>query len=84
MNETLGQIPIDRNPIEIDSLGKPCPMPLLMLKRELKKALPQQMFLLKSSDPHSMIDIARYCEIHQLDCQLTQVSEHEFHYLIES
>ncbi|MBJ9952120.1 MULTISPECIES: sulfurtransferase TusA family protein [unclassified Acinetobacter] len=84
MNKTLGQTPIDTNPTEIDSMGKPCPMPLLMLKRELKKAVPQQMFLLKSSDPHSKIDISRYCEMHQLDCQLTQVSEHEFHYLIES
>lgn len=84
MNETLGQTPIETHPIEIDSMGKPCPMPLLMLKRELKKATPHQIFLLKSSDPHSAIDISRYCEMHNLGCQLTQVTEHEFHYLIES
>jgi len=26
-------------PIEINALGQPCPMPLLMLKRELKKSI---------------------------------------------
>ncbi|OZI92488.1 oxidoreductase, partial [Acinetobacter baumannii] len=40
-------------PIEINALGQPCPMPLLMLKRELKKLSGKQLFLLKSSDPHS-------------------------------
>lgn len=41
MNEPLGQ-----TAIEINCMGKPCPMPLLMLKRELKRALPHQIFLL--------------------------------------
>lgn len=71
-------------PIYIDVMGKPCPMPLLMLKRELKKAAPHQVFLLKSSDPHSEIDLFRYCQIHEIKCQLTKISEFEFHYLIES
>ncbi|WP_051636428.1 sulfurtransferase TusA family protein, partial [Acinetobacter baumannii] len=44
-------------PIEINALGQPCPMPLLMLKRELKKLSGKQLFLLKSSDPHSEIDV---------------------------
>jgi len=79
MNKPLGQ-----SPIEINAIGKPCPMPLLMLKRELKKASEHQVFLLISSDPHSEIDILRYCEVNSIDCQLTIVSEHEFHYLIES
>ncbi|MFW2076891.1 sulfurtransferase TusA family protein [Acinetobacter sp. ULE_I010] len=79
MNDPLGQMPI-----EINSMGKPCPMPLLMLKRELKKADSQQMFLLLSSDPHSEIDIMRYCQINNLGCQLTKLSPKEFHYLIES
>jgi len=70
--------------IEIDAIGKPCPMPLLMLKRELKKAQTQQRFLLRSSDPHSEIDILRYCQLNQLNCQLNKVSADEFHYLIES
>ena len=47
-------------PIEINALGQPCPMPLLMLKRELKKLSGKQLFLLKSSDPHSEIDVTRY------------------------
>ncbi|EPR84538.1 hypothetical protein L289_1293 [Acinetobacter gerneri DSM 14967 = CIP 107464 = MTCC 9824] len=59
-------------------------MPLLLLKRQLKKAEPKQQFLLKSSDPHSEIDILRYCEIHQINCCFKKISENEFHYLIES
>ncbi|EOQ73369.1 oxidoreductase [Acinetobacter lactucae] len=71
-------------PIEINALGQPCPMPLLMLKRELKKASGKQQFLLKSSDPHSEIDVTRYCSLHHFMCQTTHVSEREFHYLIET
>ncbi|WP_081408546.1 sulfurtransferase TusA family protein [Acinetobacter sp. NCu2D-2] len=67
----------------IDALGKPCPTPLLMLKRALKSQTGQT-YLLKSSDPHSQIDISRYCEIHQIHYQMKQVSDHEFHYIIES
>ncbi|KRJ21960.1 sulfurtransferase TusA family protein [Acinetobacter pittii] len=71
-------------PIEINALGQPCPMPLLMLKRELKKAPGKQQFLLKSSDPHSEIDVTRYCGLHHFTCQTTHISEREFHYLIET
>ena len=71
-------------PIEINALGQPCPMPLLMLKRELKKARGEQQFLLKSSDPHSQIDVTRYCGLHHFTCQTTHISEREFHYLIET
>ncbi|RKG32673.1 sulfurtransferase TusA family protein [Acinetobacter guerrae] len=77
----------DLNPViptEINAIGQPCPMPLLMLKRGLKKATIDQAFLLKSSDPHSEIDVLRYCQLHKLDCHLTKISEHEFHYLIQS
>jgi len=79
MNNTLGL-----KPIEINAIGKPCPMPLLMLKRELKKVSQHQSFLLLSSDPHSEIDILRYCEINKIQCIMTKVSTDEFHYLIES
>ena len=71
-------------PIEINALGKPCPMPLLMLKRELKTVQSKQFLLLKASDPHSEIDILRYCQIHKMTCQLSKISAHEYHYLIES
>jgi tRNA 2-thiouridine synthesizing protein A len=71
-------------PIEINALGQPCPMPLLMLKRELKKVPGKQLFLLKSSDPHSEIDVTRYCGLHHFMCQTTHISEREFHYLIET
>lgn len=70
-------------PTIIDAMGKPCPMPLLMLKRALKNPS-EHGFLLKSSDPHSALDVTRYCQIHQLKCQSTQISAQEFHYLIES
>jgi tRNA 2-thiouridine synthesizing protein A len=66
----------------IDAMGKPCPMPLLMLKRALK-ADQGKIFLLKSSDPHSQTDVRRYCQLHDLSCQTTQISATEFHYLIE-
>ncbi len=32
----------------IDAMGQPCPMPLLMLKRALKKANAPRQYLLKS------------------------------------
>ncbi|NIE94984.1 sulfurtransferase TusA family protein [Acinetobacter sp. C26M] len=71
-------------PIIIDALGQPCPMPLLMLKRALKKVDGAQQYLLKSSDPHSEIDVTRYCKIQQLQCLTQKISDNEFHYLIES
>ncbi|TCB32951.1 sulfurtransferase TusA family protein [Acinetobacter sp. ANC 4910] len=67
----------------IDTMGKPCPMPLLMLKRSLKNS-PHCRILLKSSDPHSQIDVTRYCQMHQMTCVVQKISEHEYHYLIES
>ena len=69
-------------PLILDAMGQPCPMPLLMLKRQLKRQN-HQVLMLKSSDPHSMQDIMHYCQIHELRCQPTQVSDHEFHYKIE-
>ncbi|MDM1247410.1 sulfurtransferase TusA family protein [Acinetobacter sichuanensis] len=70
--------------ITIDAIGKPCPLPLLLLKKQLKKLPTPQNILLKASDPHSEIDILRYCELHQLICQFTQISDHELHFLIKS
>lgn len=67
----------------IDAMGKPCPIPLLMLKRTLKNKS-QCLFLLKSSDPHSQQDVMRYCQMHQLQCEMTKISDFEYHYLIES
>ena len=67
----------------IDAMGKPCPMPLLMLKRALKNKS-DHLFLLKSSDPHSQQDVMRYCQMHQFKCSMTTISDSEYHYLIES
>lgn len=71
-------------PIEIDALGKPCPMPLLLLKKQLKKYPSPQYFLVKASDPNSQIDIARYCQLHHYSVEIQQISATEFHYLIET
>ena len=70
--------------IVIDALGKPCPMPLLLLKKQLKQNTAPQQYLLKSSDPNSQIDLARYCQLHHYSCQVTEVSQHEFHYFIQT
>ncbi len=70
--------------IEIDALAKPCPMPLLLLKKQLKKDSSAQCYLLKSSDPNSQIDICRYCELHHYTCKMHKISDTEFHYFIES
>ena len=70
--------------IEIDALGKPCPLPLLLLKKQIKKCTAPQSYLLKSSDPNSQLDIGRYCEIHNYTCRLMKISNNEFHYFIES
>ena len=67
----------------IDAMGKPCPIPLLILKRAIKTQLHTE-FLLKSSDPHSQQDVTRYCQMHQLSCHLSKISHNEYHYLIES
>ncbi|MEB5477491.1 sulfurtransferase TusA family protein [Acinetobacter pollinis] len=67
----------------IDAMDKPCPMPLLMLKRALKNALPEQKIRLHASDPNSEIDILRYCQIHKLICDTQQISEYEYCYIIQ-
>ena len=72
-----------QQPVIIDAKGQPCPMPLLMLKRTMKKQ-PNLTYLLQSSDPHSQQDVTRYCQIQGLNCQMTEISQVEFHYLIES
>ena len=66
---------------EINALAKPCPMPLLLLKKALKNLNPSH-FLLKASDPHSKIDVLRYCELNQLECQIEQISDQELHFFI--
>ena len=69
--------------IIIDAMGQPCPMPLLMFKRAIKNKS-DHLFLLKSSDPHSQQDVTRYCQMHQLKCKMTKITDAEYHYLIES
>ena len=69
--------------IIVDAMGKPCPMPLLMLKKALKNNA-GKVFLLKSSDPHSQQDVSRYCQLHALNCRSHKISDYEYHYLIES
>ena len=72
------------SPIEINAMGKPCPLPLLLLKKQLKKTPELKSYMLKASDPNSQIDIARYCQIHHYSLKLEKISENEFHYWIET
>ncbi|MFT4021624.1 MAG: sulfurtransferase TusA family protein [Acinetobacter sp.] len=69
--------------IVVDAMGKPCPMPLLMLKRAYKSE-PDRKFQLLASDPNSEIDILRYCQIQNLHCEMLKLSDCEIHYFIES
>lgn len=68
--------------VQINAIGKACPLPLLMLKRSLKTLPNSHKIFLKASDPHSEIDILRYCKIHALKCESIQASLNEFHYII--
>lgn len=70
--------------VEIDARGKPCPMPLLLLKRAMKQAEQSKCFHLLASDPHSEVDIVRYCQLNHIQCRAEKKSETEYHYFIES
>lgn len=68
--------------LEINAMGQPCPMPLLMLKRGMKSHPEALCFLLKASDANSQTDVTRYCQIHELHCDCAEMSAQEFHYFI--
>lgn len=70
------------NFVHINAIGKACPLPLLMLKRALKTLPNSHKILLKASDPHSEIDILRYCKLHHLFCEVIKISQDEFQYEI--
>ena len=77
------EITPSQSPIVLDAMGKPCPMPLLILKKQLKKTEPGQQILLMSSDPHSQLDIGRFCQLNQLKHHIDIISEYEFHYIVQ-
>lgn len=71
------------NIIEVNSIGQHCPMPLLLLKKAIKQHdLNQVQFLVKSSDNNSKVDLTRYCQMHQLQCNIIFDDGNEFHYQI--
>lgn len=71
------------NIIEVNSIGQYCPMPLLLLKKAIKQHdLNQVQFLVKSSDKNSKVDLTRYCQMHQLQCNIIFDDGNEFHYQI--
>lgn len=71
------------NIIEVNSIGQRCPMPLLLLKKAIKQHdLNQVQFLVKSSDNNSKVDLTRYCQMHQLQCNIIFDDGNEFHYQI--
>lgn len=65
----------------IAAQGLACPMPLLKLKQALHKCLPAQQVVLIASDPHSQIDIQRFCQISGYDCHV-EPYEQLFYFLI--
>ena len=68
----------------VDARNHPCPMPILMLKRTLKKLDKGKIVLVKSTDPHSQQDLIHFCQIQGLTLHHTEVQNDEFHYYIES
>ncbi|SDB85353.1 sulfurtransferase TusA family protein [Acinetobacter boissieri] len=68
--------------VTVDAKNKPCPLPLLMLKRALKEH-PHQALKLITSDPNSELDVIRFCHLRNIECDLTQISEIEFHFNIQ-
>lgn len=67
----------------VDARHQPCPMPILMLKRSLKKS-PEKghVFLVKSTDANSQQDLVDFCRIHSLKIHKTTLENQEFHYYI--
>lgn len=69
----------------VDARNQPCPMPILMLKRQLKKlASNDQLILVKSTDPNSQQDLTDFCRIHHLKIIQTNLENQEFHYYIKN
>lgn len=46
---------------QLDTCGLNCPLPLLKLKQTLNSAQPNERIYLTATDPHSEIDIGRFC-----------------------
>lgn len=68
----------------VDARQQPCPMPILMLKRSLKKIPAQQIILVKSTDPHSQHDLTHFCQIQGLKILDQMQIDDEFHYFIQN
>lgn len=70
-----------QNFVIVDATNKPCPIPLLMLKRALKN-YPIQPLKLLTSDPNSKVDILRFCQLRQIKCTFNKMSEKKFEFTI--
>ena len=69
----------------VDARHQPCPMPILMLKRQLKTVKDTgKIFLVKSTDANSQQDLIHFCDIHGLKIHKTHLENQEFHYYIEN
>lgn len=68
----------------VDARHKPCPMPILMLKRLLKTIPDQQLILIKATDPNSQEDLRYFCQVQQLTVMEMQQIGDEFHFLIKN
>lgn len=72
----------EQNIVTVDATHKPCPLPLLMLKRAIKENANQQIQLI-ASDANSEVDILRFCQLRKIKCIFNQISDTEFHYTID-
>lgn len=75
---------------QLDTSGLRCPLPLLKLKQTLNHAKTGERIYLVATDPHSEIDIGRFCQRagHQLDNMSSQLPDDNtlpastFHFMI--
>lgn len=66
----------------IDATGLACPLPLLKLKQALHRMAANEQIVLLTSDPNSLNDIKRYCEISGHDFEIIQQQNQQFEFLI--
>lgn len=61
-------------PVTVDARGLACPLPLLRLKVALRPLVAGDQVEIYATDPHSQVDILRFCEVNQYRCVIDQPS----------
>lgn len=68
---------------QVDARKQPCPMPILLLKRQLKNTASGEVIFLTATDPNSRQDLTHFCQVQGLIIRHTCQQDDEFHYYIE-